>query len=213
MYKSLATCLLVFLLTASAYSEDKPAFPSQATLESITVEEALSLALAHSVEMRKTVVSIRDDETRLAEEHAWNWLSPNLSLRGGVDVDTGEPAFSLGVGIDLKDIMGAGNKRIRTLKFSINEERKNLEAIKASVTIKVTSAYKSYKAAREKVKALEETLKNDEKLLSEMEASGSRTEKLLIRSMVNQDKVALITARQELDMAEANLRELLGLVS
>lgn len=211
MYKSLAICLSIFLLAVSAYSGDKPAFPSQAALESITVEEALSLALAHSVEMRKAAVSIRDDETRLAEEHVWNWLSPNLSLRGGVDVDTGEPAFSLGVGVDLRDIMGAGNKRIRTLKFSISEERKNLEAIKASVTIKVTSAYKSYKAAGEKVKALEETLTNDEKLLSEMEAGSSKTERLLVRSMLNQDKLAMITARQELDMAEANLRELLGL--
>lgn len=211
MYKSLVICLSIFALTTSAYSEDKPTFPSQVAFESIPVEEALSLALAHSVEMRKTVVSIRDDETRLAEEHAWNWLSPNLSLRGGVDVDTGEPAFSLGVGVDLRDIMGAGNKRIRTLKFSISEERKNLEAIKASVTIKVTSAYKSYKAAGEKIKALEETLKNDEKLLSEMEAGSSKTERLLIRSMINQDKLAMITARQELEVAEANLRDILGL--
>lgn len=213
MYKSFIISLFAFLLTASAYSEDKPSFLPRTTLENITIEEALSLALSHSIDMRKTAVSIRDNETSLSEENAWKWLSPNLSLRGGVDVDTGEPAFSLGVGVDLKDIMGAGNKRIRTLKFSINEERKNLEAIKASVTIKVTSAYKSYKTAIEKVRTLEETLKDDEKLLSEMEAGGSRTERLLIRSIVNQDKVALITARQELDMAEANLRELLGLVS
>lgn len=211
MYKSFITCLFVFLLTASAYSEDKPSSPSETTLENITVKEALSLAMAHSIEMRKTTVGIRDNETRLAEEHVWNWLSPNLSLRGGIDMDTGEPAFSLGIGIDLRNIMGAGNKRIRTLKFSINEERKNLEAIKASVTIKATSAYKIYKAAIEKVKALEETLKNDEKLLVEMEAGSPNTERLLIRSMLNQDKVALITARQELDMAEANLRNILGL--
>lgn len=211
MYKSFTVCLSVIFLTAYAYSEEKATYIPGADLEKITVEEAISLALAHSVEMRKTAVGIKDDETRLSEETIWNWLSPNLSLRGGVDTETGEPKLSLGVGIDLKDIMGAGNKRIRTLKFSISEEMKNLEAIKASVTIKTTSAYKNYNTAREKVKTLEDILQNDEKLLSEMENKGSKTEMLLVRSMLNQDKLALITARQELDMAQANLRDTLGL--
>lgn len=212
MYKVLAICFFLFILTTSAYPEERSPSHSQTDLKSIILKEAIPLALAHSIEIRKTTINIRDNETTLSEENVWNWLRPNLSLRGGVDIETGEPAFSLGVGVDLKDIMGIGNKRIRALKFSITEERKNLEAIKAAIAIRVTSAYEGYKIAVEKVKTLEETLQNDERLLSEIEAGGSRTEKLLFRSMINQNKVALITAKQELYTAEASLRELLGLV-
>lgn len=196
-------------LATLAHSEEEPA-PKPVDLESMTIEEAVELAQGNSVEIRKTAISIRDNQTRLSEETLWSWLRPNLSLRGGFDIDTGEPRLGLGVGIDLKDVMGAGNKRIRTIKFSIDEERKNLKALKASVRIKVKAFYREYMVAREKVKTLEEALRNDETLLKTAETTGSNIEKLLARSMVNQDRVALITAGQELERAEMNLRELLG---
>jgi outer membrane protein TolC len=207
-YRLLVAFLSFLLLATSSYPQEESAPPVE--LEGITLEEAVSLAISNSTEIRKTAVSIRDNETRLSEETVWNWLRPNLSLRTGYDVPEGEPRFSLGAGIDLRDVMGAGRRRIRTLQFSISEERKNLEALKASLGIKVKGAYREYRLAREKVDLLEETLRSDEKLLAEIEASGSKTELLLIRSIVNQDRLALLTARKELEGAETDLRVLLG---
>lgn len=216
MKKAFVVCFFLLSLTAYAYPQsESPSTSLSASgvdIDNITIEEATSLALANSVEIRKTAVIIRDDETRLSEETALKWLSPNLSLRGGVDVETGQPQLSVGVGLDLKDIMGAGRKRIKTIKFSISEEKKNLDSIKAAITIRVMGGYNGYRSAREKLRTLEEILQNDERLISELEAKGSQVERLLIRSMVNQDKLSLITARQELETAAINLRELLGLM-
>lgn len=213
MSKTIKAILLFLCLANLSYSEESPAPQPPVDLESISIEDAVKLALANSVEIRKTVVSIRDNETKLSEETVWSWLRPNLSLRGGFDIDTGEPRVGLGVGIDLKDVMGGGNKRIRTLNFSIGEGRKSLDSLKAAIRIRVTAAYKDYNLSKEKLRGIEEALKTDEALLKAAEGTGSKLERLLTRSMVNQNRMALITAQQEINRAETNLRELLGITS
>ena len=213
MSKIIKTFLFILCLANLSYSEESPATQPPVDLESISIEEAVKLALANSVEIMKTAVSIRDNEAKLSEETVWSWLSPNLSLRGGFDVDTGEPRLGLGVGIDLRDVMGRGNKRIRSLNFSIGEGRKSLDSLKAAIRIRVTAGYKEYNLSKEKLRGIEEALKTDEALLRAAEDTGSKLERLLTRSMVNQNRMALITAQQELNRAETNLRELLGITS
>lgn len=211
MSKTIKAILLFLCLANLSYSEESPAPQPHITLKSMTLENAINLAEANSVEIRKTSVSIRDYETKLDEETVWSWLQPNLSLKGGFDMDSGEPKVGLGVGIDLRDVMGRGKKRRRTLHYSVDEGRKSLDSLKASIRIKVTAGYKEYNLSKKKLKGIEEALKTDEALLKAAEDTGSNVERLLTRSMVNQDRLALITAQQELSRAETSLRELLGL--
>lgn len=211
MNKVFMICLFFMTLAASAYPLDEPALSHGINLEKITLEEALSLAISNSVEITRATLTIKDDETRLLEETVWNWLRPNVSVRGGVDTETGQPQLSIGGGVDLRDVMGAGKKRIKAIKFSISEEKRSLETIKASIKIKVTGAYQEYRSAKEKLKALETALQDDENAFRMLESTGSEVEKLLIRSIINQDKLALITARQELFRIETALRELLAI--
>ncbi len=213
MSKIIKTFLFILCLANLSYSEGRPGPEALVNLETMDIEKAVELALANSVEIRKTAVSIRDNETRLSEETVWNWLKPNLSLRGGFDIDTGEPRLGLGIGVDLKDVMGGGDKRIRTLNFSISEGRKSLDSLRAAIRIRVTAAYKEYNLSKEKLRGIEEALKTDEALLKAAEGTGSKLERLLTRSMVNQDRLAIITAQQELNRAETSLRELLGITS
>ncbi|MDO8444512.1 MAG: TolC family protein [Deltaproteobacteria bacterium] len=211
MSKIIKAILLSLCLINLSYSEETPAPQPAVTLKRMTLEDAVELAVANSVEIRKAAVSIRDYETKLSEETVWNWLQPNLSLKGGFDTETFEPRVGLGIGIDLRDVMGRGKKRRRTLNYSVEEGRKSLDSLKAAIRIKVTAGYKEYNLSKKKLKGIQETLKTDEALLKAAEDTGSNLERLLTRSMVNQDRLALITAQLELSRVETSLRELLGL--
>lgn len=218
MIKKSVVALLFLLLS----SDLKPVFGEgpndMIDLDAITLREAIDIALRQSPAVREAEVAQNRDETRLGQETWWFWLKPNVSFKVGYDDEDGRPTFSSSGNIDFRDFLYEGKRRVDIINLDLNESRERVFNIKNIITARVTNAYNDYRLATEKVMRYEEWIKESKELqerLEELSHRGNLDSMFLfiLRYLVNQDNVNLITARQDLLRTETNFREALGVAA
>ncbi len=187
-------------------------------LDTITLQEAIDIALRRSPAVRQAEVAQSRDETRLGQETWWFWLKPNLSFRVGYDDEDGRPFFSSSGNVDFRDFLYEGKRRIDIINLDLDESKERVFNIKNIIIARVTNAYNDYRLAKEKIMLYEEWVKQSKELqerLQKLSDKGSLDPMFLfiLRYLVNQDNVNLIAARQDLLRTETNFREALGVAA
>ena len=113
--------ILIFTIFTLQWSEATAddALRPPVDLETLALDEAVSIALENSYTLRESEDELKRIKNRRGEETLWNWLRPNVSLRGGWNTEENVPDVSVGASVDLRDIMGAGKKRISNLELDM----------------------------------------------------------------------------------------------
>ncbi|MFZ3090513.1 MAG: TolC family protein [Nitrospirota bacterium] len=208
--------LLAFGLQPSfAKSHEDPLRPP-VDLETISLDEAVSIALENSYTLRESEDEIKRIKNRRGEETLWNWLRPNVSLRGGWNTEENVPDVSVGASVDLRDIMGAGKKRISNLELDMRLAEAKKNKIRSSIVNNIKRLYRDYQLAKEKVKLMEEMVAQSDELKGILEKGikegKARTETILVIAFtLNQSRMNLISARQDLTKAEMQLLEAMNI--
>jgi outer membrane protein TolC len=204
-----------FILPPKIEEEEKKA-ETQVDIDSLSVNEAITIALENSLTLREAEDGIKRIRNKIGEETVWNWLRPSVSLRGGWNTEENEPEVSVGGSVDLRDIMGAGRKRIANLRLDLKLAEAKVNKIRNSIVANIKRLYRDYQLAKEKVKLMEEMVAQSDELKGMLEKGikegKARTETILVIAFtLNQNKMNLITARQDLTRAEMQLLEAMNI--
>lgn len=210
--------ILIFTIFTLQWSEaaDNDALRPPVDLETLALDEAVSIALENSYTLRESEDELKRIKNRRGEETLWNWLRPNVSLRGGWDTEKNAPEVSLGGSVDLRDIMGAGKKRVLNLELDLRLAEAKKNKIRSSIVNNIKRLYRDYQLAKEKVKLMEEMVVQSDELKGILEKGikegKARTETILVIAFtLNQNRMNLISARQDLTRAEMQLLEAMNI--
>lgn len=204
-----------FILPPKIEEKEKNA-ETQVDIDSLSVNEAITIALENSLTLREAEDEIKRIRNKIGEETVWNWLRPSVSLRGGWNTEENEPEVSVGGSVDLRDIMGAGRKRIANLRLDLKLAEAKVNKIRNSIVANIKRLYRDYQLAKEKVKLMEEMVAQSDELKGMLERGikegKARTETILVIAFtLNQNKMNLISARQDLTRAEMQLLEAMNI--
>ncbi len=188
----------------------------QIDIDSLSVNEAINIAIENSYTLREAEDEIKRIRNKIGEETMWNWLRPNVSLRGGWNTEENVPDVSVGASVDLRDIMGAGKKRISNLELDMRLAEAKKNKIRSSIVNNIKRLYRDYQLAKEKVKLMEEMVAQSDELKGILEKGikegKARTETILVIAFtLNQSRMNLISARQDLTKAEMQLLEAMNI--
>ncbi|MBI5042625.1 MAG: TolC family protein [Nitrospirae bacterium] len=189
---------------------------TQIDIDSLSVNEAIIIALENSYSLRETEDEIRRIKNKIGEETVWNWLRPNVSLRGGWDKERGEPDVSVSAGVDLRDIMGAGKKRIANLRLDLALTEAKVAKIRNSIVTAVKRNYQDYQLSKEKVKLMEDMVTQSDELKGILEKGIKegrvKTDTVLVINFtLNQNRMNLIAAKQDMLRAQMQLMEAMNI--
>lgn len=185
-------------------------------LDTLSVDEAVAIALKNSYTLREAEDEIKRIKNKIGEETVWNWLRPNVSLKGGYDTEENRPEVSVSGGVDLRDIMGAGKKRVENLYLELKLLDAKIEKIKNSIANTVKRAYQDYQLSKEKVRIMEELILQGDELKGILE-QGIKEGKLkadtilVIGFTLNQSRMNLIIAKQDMLKAQMQLLEAMNI--
>ncbi len=204
-----------FILPPKIEEKEKKVEP-QTDIDNLLINEAISIALENLVALREAEDEIKRTKNKLGEETVWNWLRPNVSLSTGWDKERGEPDVSVHAGVDLRDIMGAGKRRVANLRLDLELAEARLNKIKNSIVTTVKRVYQDYQLSKEKVKLMEEMAGQSDELKGILE-KGIKEGKvktdtiLVINFTLNQNRMNLIVAKQDMLRAQMQLMEALNI--
>ncbi|MEK6678803.1 MAG: hypothetical protein AABY39_05240, partial [Nitrospirota bacterium] len=102
-------------------------------IDIISVNDAVAVALENSIALREAEDEIKRIKNKIGEETLWNWLRPNVSLSTGWDKERSEPDVSVNAGVDLRDILGAGKRRVANLRLDLELGDARKDKIKKSI--------------------------------------------------------------------------------
>ncbi len=185
-------------------------------IDSLSVKEAINIAIENSYILKEAEDEIKRIRNKIGEETVWNWLRPNVSLRGGWNAEENEPEVSVGGSVDLRDILGAGKKRIANLKLDLKLAESKVVKIRNSIATAVKRTYLDYQLAKEKVKLMEEMAAQSDELKGILE-KGIKEGKvktdtvLVINFTLNQNRMNLIVAKQDMLRAQMQLMEAMNI--
>ncbi len=185
-------------------------------IDIISVNDAVNIALENSLTLREAEDEIKRTKNKIGEETVWNWLRPNVSLRSGWDKERSEPDVSVGASVDLRDIMGAGKRRVATLHLDLKLAEAKRDKIKNSIFTVVKRLFSDYQLAKEKVKIMEEMAAQSDELKGILE-KGIKEGKvktdtiLVINFTLNQNRMNLIAAKQDMLRAQMQLMEAMNI--
>ena len=137
-------------------------------------------------------------------------------LRGGWNTEKNVPEVSVGAGVDLRDIMGAGKKRIANLQLDLKLVEAKIYKIKNSIAAAVRRAHQDYQLSKEKVKIMEEMVIQGDELKGILEKGIKdgkvRTDTILVINFtLNQNRMNLIAAKQDMLRAQMQLMEAMNI--
>ena len=185
-------------------------------IDNISVNDAVNIALENSLALKEARDDIKRTKNKLGEETLWNWLRPNVSLSTGWDKERGEPDVSVHAGVDLRDILGAGKRRVANLRLDLELAEARLNKIRNSIVTTVKRMYQDYQLSKEKVKLMEDMVTQSDELKGILE-KGIKEGKvktdtvLVINFTLNQNRMNLITAKQDLKRAQMQLMEAMNI--
>ncbi|MBI5182511.1 MAG: TolC family protein [Nitrospirae bacterium] len=185
-------------------------------IDSLSINESIAIALENSYILREAEDEIKRIKNKIGEETVWNWLRPNLSLKGGYDTEENRPEVSVSGGVDLRDIMGAGKKRVANLNLELKLAVAKIYRIKNSIANTVKRAYYDYQLSKEKVRIMEELILQGDELKGILE-KGIKDGKvkadtiLVISFTLNQNRMNLIAAKQDMIRAQMQFLEAMNI--
>ena len=124
----------------------------QIDIDSLSVNEAINIAIENSYTLREAEDEIKRIRNKIGEETVWNWLRPNVSLGGGWNTEKNVPEVSVGAGVDLRDIMGAGKKRIANLQLDLKLVEAKIYKIKIPLLLLSEGHIKIISLARKRLR-------------------------------------------------------------
>lgn len=198
------------------FEEKERKIEPQIDIDSLSINEAISIALENSLALREADDEIKRTKNKLGEETVWNWLRPNVSLRSGWDKERGEPDVSVGASVDLRDILGAGKRRVANLRLDLELAEAKKDKIKNSIFTAVKRLFSDYQLAKEKVKIMEDMVTQSDELKGILE-KGIKEGKvktdtiLVINFTLNQNRMNLIAAKQDMLRAQMQLMEAMNI--
>ena len=204
-----------FILPPKIEEKEKKVEP-QIDIDTLSINEAISIALENSIALREAEDEIKRTKNKLEEETLWNWLRPNVSLRSGWDRERGEPDVSVGASVDLRDIMGAGKRRVANFRLDLELAEAKRDKIKNSIFTVVKRLFSDYQLAKEKVKIMEDMVTQSDELKGILE-KGIKEGKvktdtiLVINFTLNQNRMNLIIAKQDMLRAQMQLMEAMNI--
>ncbi|MBI5180521.1 MAG: TolC family protein [Nitrospirae bacterium] len=112
--------------------------------------------------------------------------------------------------------MGAGKKRVLNLELDLRLAEAKKNKIRSSIVNNIKRLYRDYQLAKEKVKLMEEMVVQSDELKGILEKGikegKARTETILVIAFtLNQNRMNLISARQDLTRAEMQLLEAMNI--
>ena len=185
-------------------------------IDIISVNDAVAVALENSIALREAEDEIKRIKNKIGEETLWNWLRPNVSLSTGWDKERSEPDVSVNAGVDLRDILGAGKRRVANLRLDLELAEARKDKIKKSIFTVVKRLFSDYQLAKEKVKIMEDLVTQSDELKGILEKGIKegkvRTDTILVINFtLNQNRMNLIVAKQDMLRAQMQLMEAMNI--
>ena len=195
----------------------------------LTLDEAIRLALQNNRQIlisERTVKKARDavSETRNTsrfqiqgtatytrfDEVATARFGPQPVRLGNIENRTARIVLTQPI-----DISGIIRTAVQVVSLSYQIAELDYERTRNEIILQVTTAYQAVARAEEFVRVAEEALKNAQERLKAIQAQvdagvASQFDLLRARTQVAQNEQALLSARNQLDLAKAALNNLLG---
>lgn len=230
------TALVSILLVAYGWAQTallskSPQPSSDDTLQatSLTLEEAIQIALENNRQLRisaRTVKKARDlvAEARNANRFQIQGSATYTRLDRVATARFGPQPIRLGnienrtariVLTQPIDISGIVRSAVRVVSLNYEIAQIENQRTRNEVVLQVTTAYQQVARAEEFVRVTEEALKNARERLSVIQAQvdagvASQFDLLRARTQVAQNEQAVLTARNQLEIAKSTLNNLLG---
>jgi cobalt-zinc-cadmium efflux system outer membrane protein len=190
--------------------------PLAADVAALTLEEAVGLALEHAPKLRDARVKVALARLDVRATRWWTWLIPSVTAQQGFDFLAGQERAVLALSLDLSKLLGAGAREAEAALMRLDQAEVALGAVRAEVTAEVSRAFFQLTAARATVEAREEAVAHAVKLEA-LEAikfdhgTGDLGPRLHAWAALTRARLELLTAQQEVRLAELALRRAIGL--
>ena len=184
-------------------------------LEKLTLQEAISLALERSPEIRQAKLTVAIAQLDLRQTELRYLLIPDITLHGFKPRSPEEGRFGVALSLDLKGLL-RNAYRHRQSKLRLFNAQIYLENVKNRVIESVTRSYFDLIIARRRVELLRDQLQNSLKLqeLLRIRFEAGQVEiKQLLDAMENTAnlRLELLRAEADLRLKELHLKQLIGL--
>jgi outer membrane protein TolC len=186
----------------------------------LTLDDAIERALEHSIELRKSRITLNDKE--YSSKRLWAELFPTVSASGGLSYGNaplftgsaeerrvGEHNFGYSVSAGVSLNLNAGIPyRMKLLNLAYQEQLLNYEETRRLLEIATAQHFYTLITTRENLTQLGETLALAERQLEKHRVG--RANGLISEATLLQSRLAVETARYDLSSAQAAYKQDLG---
>ena len=206
----------MMLVAVNVQAEEMPEKNKDLDFEGLTLDNAVTHALEHSLKIKQAKVTVALAEIDLKQTRFWNWFMPSLSLHQGYDPALAQSRLGLGIHFDINKILGGGHREGKQAKLKLFDAEIYLKNVKQAVIATVTKSYYDFVIAKRNIEILEEKLQNSVKLQEILRlkfegASATINELLSVNNAISKTKLELLNAEAEVKLMELKLKQEIGL--